>query len=757
MEKMAPWGGVPRQLLRRLRDIMASPGSPQDRLDRIVKIIAAEMVAEVCSAYVRRAGDVLELCATEGLRPEAVHRTTLRVGEGLVGDIAEEARPLALADAQAHPNFAYRPETGEEIFHSLMGVPILRDGRVLGVLVVQNRTMRQYHEEEIETLETIAMVLAELVAGGELVTRGAGAPGAPEPGLPLRLTGVRICAGMAMGRAVLHQPTVVIKRVVAEDPEIELGRLRGAVAELHDTLDRMLNASDLAGAGEHRDVLEAYRMFAEDRGWLGRIREAIRSGLTAEAAVQKVQNDTRVRMNQIEDDYLRERLQDLEDLNNRLLMHLAGAGGVLPQAAELPDDAILVAHNLGPAELLDYDRKKLRAVVLEEGSPTAHVSIVARALDIPVVGRVKDVFARVDPLDPMIVDGDGAVVMLRPPEEAKQTYAQGIRQRAERQASYAKLRDLKAQTKDGISISLNINAGLLIDLAHLDEGNADGVGLYRTEIPFMVRSAFPDVKAQEDLYRQILERAGDRPVTFRTLDVGGDKLLPYFASGSEDNPAMGWRAIRIALDRPFMLRQQLRALVRAAAGRELRVMFPMVAEIAEFTAARRIIDLELQRAARLGRVPSAVRVGAMLEVPALAFQLPALFDVADFVSVGSNDLIQFLFAADRGSPRMADRYDALSPPFLAFLAQLAKQANAAGKPLALCGEMAGRPLEAMALVGLGFRILSMAPSAVGPVKAMLLKLDVGRLGDLVRALSMSREHSVRETLRTFARDHQVPL
>ncbi len=755
MEKMLGWGGIPRQLLRRLRDIMAGAGTAQERLDRIVKIIAAEMVAEVCSAYVRRAGDVLELCATEGLRAEAVHRTTLRIGEGLVGVIAAQARPLALADAQSHPNFAYRPETGEEIYHSLMGVPILREGRVLGVLVVQNRTQRQYTEEEIEALETIAMILAELAASGELVSRVPVGP-ARGPSMPLRLTGVRICAGVALGRAVLHQPSVAIKRVVAEDPETELKRLREAVAGLHDALDRMMAAADLASAGEHRDVLEAYRMFAEDRGWLGRIREAIRSGLTAEAAVQKVQNDTRVRMNQVEDEYLRERLHDLEDLNNRLLMHLAGGGPATPPE-ELPDDAVLVAHGMGPAELLDYDRRKLRGLVLEEGSPTAHVAIVARALDIPVVGRVKDVFSRVDPHDIVVVDGDNASVLVRPTEDAQQTFAHGIRQRAERQASYARLKDLPTVTRDGVAISLNINAGLLIDLAHLDDGNADGVGLYRTEIPFMVRNAFPDVDAQEELYRQILERAGDRPVTFRTLDVGGDKLLPYFASVQEDNPAMGWRAIRIALDRPFMLRQQLRALVRAASGARLRVMFPMIAEVTEFAEARRIMELELDRARRRGLGPKTVSVGAMLEVPSLAFQLPALFKLADFVSVGSNDLIQFLFAADRGNPRLAERYDALSPPILSFLGGLVEAAAAAGKPLALCGEMAGRPIEAMALIGLGFRNLSMAPPAVGPVKATVRGLTVGPLRDFVRGLRGLSVHSVREAMRTFARDHDVPV
>jgi phosphotransferase system enzyme I (PtsP) len=741
-------------LLRRLRDIMAGAGTAQERLDRIVKIIAAEMVAEVCSAYVRRAGDILELCATEGLRREAVHRTTLRIGEGLVGDIAAEARPLALADAQSHPNFAYRPETGEEIYHSLMGVPILREGRVQGVLVVQNRTQRQYTEEEIEALETIAMVLAELVASGELVSRPAPGAGA-EPALPLRLAGVRICGGVALGRAVLHQPSVAIKRVVAEDPETELKRLRDAVQGLHDALDKMMASTDLAAAGEHRDVLEAYRMFAEDKGWLGRIREAIRSGLTAEAAVQKVQNDTRVRMHQVEDDYLRERLHDLEDLNNRLLQHLAG-GGQAAAPVELPEDAVLVAHNMGPAELLDYDRRRLRALVLEEGSPTAHVSIVARALDIPLVGRVKDVFSRVDPNDPIIVDGDNAVVMLRPAEEAKQTYLGAIGQRAARRAAYARLKDLPCASLDGVRVALNINAGLLIDLAHLDDGNAEGVGLYRTEIPFMVRAAFPDVAAQEQLYRQVLDRVGGRPVTFRTLDVGGDKLLPYFAAEHEANPAMGWRAIRIALDRPFILRQQLRALVRAAAGRDLNVMFPMVAEVHEFLEARRVLEIELERARKSGG-PRSVRVGAMLEVPSLAFQLDALFPVADFVSVGSNDLIQFLFAADRASPRMAERYDALSPPVLAFLSRLAGQAASAGKPLALCGEMAGQPLEAMALIGLGFRTLSMSPPAVGPVKAMVRGLDVGRLGEFVRGLLRSPAHSVREAMRTFARDHGVPV
>ncbi|HZT52327.1 MAG TPA: phosphoenolpyruvate-utilizing N-terminal domain-containing protein, partial [Stellaceae bacterium] len=334
---------------------MAGLGTAQDRLNAVVHIIAGEMVAEVCSCYVMRAGEVLELFATEGLRPEAVHRTRLRVGEGLVGVIAATARPLALADAQAHPDFAYRPETGEEIFHSLMGVPILRGGHVLGVLVVQNRTLRNYTEDEVEALQTIAMIVAEMVASGELVNPLELHPPDGLGLLPLRLEGVRINGGLAMGLAVLHEPRVLIRQVVAENPQKELERLRSAVAAMQRAIDDMLAASDVAEHGEHRDVLESYRMFAADRGWLQRMTDAVRSGLTAEAAVQKVHEDTHARLLQASDPYLRERLTDLDDLATRLQQHLSGRP-LTAAAADLPDEFILIARSMGPAELLDYDR-----------------------------------------------------------------------------------------------------------------------------------------------------------------------------------------------------------------------------------------------------------------------------------------------------------------------------------------------------------------------------------------------------------------
>ena len=747
-----------RLLLRRLRSLMAEGGTAEERLRRIVRTIAAGMVAEVCSAYVMRPGEVLELFATEGLRPEAVHRTRLRVGEGLVGVIAASARPLALADAQSHPDFAYRPETGEEIYHSLMGVPILRSGRVLGVLVVQNRTPRNYDEDEIEALETIAMVLAELVASGELVNPRERQQPAGVGQLSLRIEGARLNAGLALGQAVLHEPQLVIRQVVAEDSAAELDRLRHAVDAMHGAIDALLEASDVASDGEHRDILETYRMFAADLGWLQRITEAVESGLTAEAAVQKVQGDMRLRMNQATDPYLRERLADLEDLTNRLQRHLAGEAA-RPRADELPEEFILVARNMGPAEFLDYDRKRLKGLVLEEGSPNAHVAVVARALDIPVVGRVKDVLSRVEPGDTVVVNGDEGAVVLRPNEDVIQAVDTRIKVRLGQRQQYAALRDLPAESKDGTRVELMLNGGLFIDLPYLDETAAAGVGLFRTELQFMLRETFPTVPQQASLYRRVLDQAGERPVTFRTLDIGGDKVLPYMDDASADeNPAMGWRAIRISLDRPAMLRQQLRALIRAASGRRLRVMFPMIADVAEFETAREILQLELDRQRKSGELlPEHIAIGLMLEVPALIWQLPALAGRADFISVGTNDLVQFLFAADRGNPRLAGRYDPLSPSVLRVLGQIAAGCAAHNLPVTVCGEMAGDPLEAMALVGLGFRALSMAPSSIGPVKAMIRSLDVPALVEFIGSLSEVSTRSLRGKFHDFARDRGIAV
>jgi phosphotransferase system enzyme I (PtsP) len=753
---IVPGAGGPRALLRRLREVMAGAGPAQQRLNQVVRNIAANMVAEVCSIYLLRAGNVLELFATEGLNPESVHKARLKVGEGLVGTIADTATPLSLPDAQSHPKFAYLPETGEEIYHSLVGVPIIRAGRVVGVLVVQNRTMREYDEDEIDAMQTIAMVLAELVGQGELVDPGEFREAELRRREPYIYDGVGLAEGLALGVAVLHEPRVAVDSLIAEDPVVELNRLAEAMSGLRRRIDDMLDDQEVS-TGEHRDVLEAYRMFAHDRGWREKIEEAIKSGLTAEAAVERVQMETRARMGSITDPYLRERLSDLEDLANRLMRHLAGKTETAA-GDELPEEAILIARSMGPAELLDYDRTRLKAVVLEEGSQTSHVAIVARGLGIPLVGGCERVLERVDPGDVVIADGDTGQVIFRPTQEVAAAFAENLRIRVEQRAEYAALRDVPAETKDGVPIKLYMNAGLMVDLPHLAETGADGIGLFRTELQFMVSSTMPRLAAQIELYANVLASAGDRPVIFRTLDVGGDKVLPYLGAAREENPALGWRAIRLVLDRPALLRYQLRALLIAAAGRTLHVMFPMVADVAEFRQARQILEVERRRLDRLGRpLPEAIRVGTMLEVPALAYQLPALLPLVDFISIGSNDLLQFFFAADRGNPKVSGRYDILSPAALKLLKGINDACTQADVPVSLCGEMAGRPLEAMTLIGLGFRSISMNAVSIGPVKAMLRGLNVGDFRAYIDRLIDGPDRTLRGKIESFARDHGVRI
>ncbi|HEY0441997.1 MAG TPA: phosphoenolpyruvate--protein phosphotransferase [Xanthobacteraceae bacterium] len=737
--------------MRRLREVMAEPVSAQERLDKIVVLIAANMVAEVCSVYVLRVDGTLELYATEGLNPEAVHETVIRADEGLVGLVAREADAINLSDAQAHPAFSFRPETGEEIYHSFLGVPVLRAGNTLGVLVVQNRAHRTYSDEEMEALQTTAMVLAEMIASGELSALAR--PGA-EPAVrrPLGLTGLALSDGIALGHVVLHEPRVVITNFIAEDIPKELKRLDEAVETLRADLDTMLTRGDVADGGEHRDVLEAFRMFAYDRGWMHKMREAVMTGLTAEAAVERVESDTRARMMRQTDPYMRERLHDLDDLAARLMRQLTGQVHA-PTKDDLPENAVIVARTMGPAALLDYDRSRIRGLVLEEGSPTSHVTIVARALGIACVGQIANATGVCDPGDAIIVDGLSGELHVRPPPDIESAYAEKVRFRARRQAQYAALRDVPCITRDGQEITLLLNAGLLVDLPHLDETGASGIGLFRTELQFMVAAAFPRTSEQLRLYQSVLDSADRRPVTFRTLDVGGDKLLPYMRVVEEENPALGWRAIRLGLDRPGLLRSQIRALLRAASGRQLKMMFPMVSAIDEFDRAKALVEHELTHLRRFGHVlPERVEVGAMLEVPALLYQLDELLERVDFLSVGSNDLVQYLFAADRGNSWVADRFDVISIPVLRALRQVAERASAHQKPLTLCGEMASKPIGALALVALGYRSLSLSPSAVGPIKSMLLDLHAERAGELLDELldRPASRISVREQLAAFA-------
>src|ERR1700747_2434621 len=737
--------GGPRVLLRRLRETMAEQVSAQERLDKIVVLIAAHMGAEVFSVYVLRVDNTLELYATEGLNRAAVHHTVLSAHEGLVGLVASEATPLNLSDAQSHPAFSFRPETGEEIYHSFLGVPILRAGNTLGVLVVQNRAKRTYVEEEVEALQTTAMVLAEMIASGELSALAQ--PGAePAARHTLHKTGAILSDGIALGHVVLHEPRVVIINYIAEDLPKEIKRLDSALVQLRADLDRMLERGDVAEGGEHRDVLEAYRMFANDHGWSHKLQWAGAPVLTAEAAVERVQSDTRARMLRSTDPYLRDRLHDLEDLGHRLMRQLVGQDHA-PSREQLPDNAILIARAMGPAALLDYDRKRLRGLVLEEGTANSHVSIVARALGIPAVGEVPNAPGIADPGDAIIVDGTSGSIYVRPSSEIEQAYAERVRFRARRQAQYSALRDKPCVTKDGQPVELMINAGLAIDLPHIDDTGSAGIGLFRTELQFMVGQSLPRSSDQLALYRNV-------------LDAGGDKALPYMETVIEENPALGWRAIRLGLDRPGLLRGQIRALLRAGGGRALRIMFPMISDVAEFDVAKGIVERELTYLRQHGHsLPERIDVGTMVEVPALLYQMDELLKRVDFVSVGSNDLFQFLFAVDRGNAKVSERFDTLSVPILRALRDIVRKAKGKNKSASLCGEMASKPIGALALIALGYRSLSLSATGHGPVKAMILELDAQKV-EAMRARLLDAPAgtvSIRQKLIEFAEAEGLAL
>ena len=751
-------GNAPRLLLRTLRKVMAESGPAQDRLDTLVSSIADVIGAEVCSIYILRAGDQLELFATKGLKRKAVHKTKLRVGEGLVGEIARTARSLNLLDAPTHPKFVYRRETGEDPFHSFLGVPLNRGGHVLGVLVVQNTEERHYDVEEQEALETIASFLAEVVASGQLIDLDETVIEAEvRPTLPYQAVGSSFADGIGVGHIVLHAAPVIVEKLLAEDSATELKRLADGVEALKSSIDSILSSTDSSLVGESHDVLETYRMFANDAGWMRRMEEAIQNGLTAEAAVQQVQGETRARLLRQRDPYLRERLHDLDDLANRLLRQLMGLSAP-SEREDLPHDAIIAARNLGPAELLEYDSRRIRAVILEEGSGSSHVAIVAKALGIPMVGYLEGLLDHVNEGDSAIVDGEFGDIHIRPNEDVLSSYEAKVSLRQERAAEFAALRNEPAVTVDGQRLQLQINAGLLVDLPHLQDTGADGIGLFRTELQFMISSTMPRLPAQSEFYGKVLKAAGKKPVTFRTLDLGGDKVLPYGRFRREENPALGLRAIRLALARPAMLRYQMRAMLTAAAGQDLNLMFPMVSEVDEFVDAKELLALEMERFERLGQaLPSRVRVGCMIEVPSIAWQMRSLLRHTDFISVGSNDLMQFFFAADRGNPEISSNYDFLSPSLLGLLRSIVMECQRAEVPLSLCGEAAGRPLEAMALIGLGFRTISMPPASIGPVKLMAQRLHVGELEKLMTGLFDRSDHSVRLALKIFAENHGLPV
>ncbi len=733
------------------------------------------MATEVCALYVMRSSEWLELAATWGLESDAVGRTRLRLGEGIVGLVAAMGSPINLADARDHPGFATRPETGEAAFASLLAIPVRRSGHIIGVLTVQNREPRGFTEIEQEALETVAMLLAEmLTAAGAVEVRDEGF-GAT---LPRRFEGLPLASGIVMGPIVRGEQRFARGPVLAADPEIELKRLLAASEQMQHGLEELARGSSASLTDDlSSDIIAAYRMIAADAGWLKRVSAVIEGGFSAEAAVTRVLGELRERMRRVTDPYLRERLVDIEDLGNRLVAQLGRLDQECRPRPELAGQevagGILVARRLGPAELLDWHMRGIAGLVIEEGSAAGHAAILARSLGLPALSGARGAVDACQDGDEGILDTEDGIFILRPGDEVRQAYVSAMSLERAHAAESLALRDQPSVTADGVAISLMVNLGLPLELPQLEATGAAGIGLYRTEISLLAQhrpaadladhaaaEAFlsSDVLTRQQTaeYGRVLDYAAGRPVLFRTLDLGGDKLLPTADLPDSENPAMGWRSLRIGLDRPATLRRQLRAMLAAARGRELAVMFPMVATIGEFRAARALLEAEV---ARLELRPARLDIGAMLEVPALLWQLPPLMKEVDFLSVGSNDLMQFLFAADRGTPNLAGRYDLISPPVLDLLETVVRHAQAEKVLLSFCGEAAGRPLEALVLMALGFHALSMSPSSLPRVKALLRKADLAAFAKVLTAI---RSHnplaaSLREPLSSWAREHGLPV
>lgn len=728
-------------ILQKIQHDISENTETSVKLERAMELIAQGFNADAVACYITVDDTYLELFCKYGIEDE--YKGNIRYGETITGEIALQRRSIAKTDESSLT------------FKSALGSPMLRWNKTAGVILIINKKPRQYTEEETSMLETIAMFLTTFFSTEEIniyikkliKSRGLN--------LKDRLKGVVLNKGFGVGCAVVHQRRQALVKIFAEDKNVEIARLEDAKERMNKSLDEKFNATRL-GIGEHTDILETYRMFAKDKGWYKKISDNIEIGLTAEAAVEKAYEDMWNRLSTSPDSYLRERLLDLRDVADRLRLFLDGNNNTNIENSN--EDIIIVAQTMGPADLMDYDYKKIRGLIIEDGTPTMHVAIVAKALNIPVIAKIRGIFKDVKDGELLGIDGQEGYVYINPADNIKEKFKSRQKDMALVLEQLSKLKRFPNKTLDGYRIKLNINIGLDFDMDYLESTKCDGIGLYRTEIPFMSSDKMPDVEKQISFYKKLIDRAGNKNVVFRSLDVGSDKLLPYWQDMNEDNPAIGWRSIRITLDRRAILRKQMKAFIRATAGKELHVMFPMIASLEEFLDAKETLMLELEKEKRNGQdVPTDVKVGLMIEVPSVIFQLDEILKYADFISVGTNDLAQFVFACDRGNPRITDRYDVLSAPFLRVLREIIKKADKAGVPCSVCGEMASNPIEAMVLIGLGYRRLSVAGSAYSSIKNMIRSLRVQDIADYVQILLKSPKRTLRPQLLSYACDHAIAI
>lgn len=785
------------RLMRLVTDIMGGTLSPSKKLDRIVWFLSAAFSSDVVSIYIipPRQKDDLLLYTEKGLKLDSSETITLKIGESAIGEVARLKKTLLIEKLQNYPLFSFNSGFEKDQFSTFLGVPLLYGGKILGVLCLQTRESRSFQEEEIDTLEMVAMTVSEIILHKilpslsqhqkkiRLHTLKEDTDTFDTKELSNRLLGVSLSPGIAIGKAVLYSPTFYLHTALTKNKTIEYTRLKEAFSILDHNLKllskkytHLLMKSE--GTREQellenpQDILETYHMFSKDSGWLNRLHKAIDTGLTAEAALQKVYKDMRKNLLSAHDPFFIELLYDFEDLTHRLVRVLNGDKDV-SKPKKYNEDIILFAKNLGPAELLEHYTSHLKGIILEEGSSTSHVSILARSLNIPVLGWVPDLFSHINTDDTIVLDATSGVLFINPPLSVQKAYTQEINllsQNFEKNTVPSSSEETFSQSffsyheegiilsKDNIPIELYLNAGLSLDVMHMHSLKARGIGLFRTEIPFMLEEEYPDVATQIKIYKKIIHDAGGKPIIFRTLDIGGDKPLPYFELPKEQNPLMGWRAMRIGLDRPSLFRHQLRALIRASQGTKLCLMFPMISTISELETAKKYVELEIERERDLKKlIPSTLEIGVTIEVPSLTWDLPTLTKQVDFISVGTNDLFQFFFACDRENSIVSQRYDPLCTSFLKLLHSIQQTISRKETPLSLCGEMASRPLEALALLGLGYNRLSVSTSCYLSIKNLIQQTEIKKVQSFIKKLLLIPSSSIREKLIAYTLENNYPI
>ena len=736
--------------LNTLQDISALILNSHDlseTISNIVNLVAQRAQCEVCSLYLLEDDqETLLLRATYGLDQDAVGRVSLKVGEGLTGMVAAEQQVLALTEPHEHPHFRYFAETGEEQFHTYVGIPLYDRNLTIGVLVVQTREVHEFTAEELATLTTIAFQVAAIVVDARLldrIDRAAPAAVLPESAFvsgngthdPLLLQGTTAYPGVVSGPPNIIDNQFGFADVFDEcniDPDNELQRLDEALRKtriqtlyLEKKVAERLTREDAA-------IFHTHLMILEDRGFIERLRDLIEDRHSAPYALKKVIAGYLDAFEGMEDAYLRERAADMEDIGRRLLANLVGKN---PSGLHLHQPGILIARRLLPSDMAVLDHDKIRGMIIESHEANSHSVIMARALGIPALIGVKGAVSRIQPDMELILDANSGSVYLNPAAAIREEYQRLEEDRRQEQEQLSALRDRPACTRDGQRIILRANIGLVSDVQVANSHGAEGVGLYRTEFPYMARSTFPDREEQYQLYRKVVEDFAGQTVTIRTLDIGGDKALPYFDVPPEDNPFMGWRSVRVSLDHRDIFQTQIEAILMAAQHGPVRLLFPMISNLDEIRQCRQVIESAVTRLEQDGRAFNrSVPVGAMIEVPAAIHLASYLAREVDFFALGTNDLIQYLLAADRSNPRVQNYYDPLHPAVLMSLRNLSETARTQGVDLCVCGEMAADPAGLLALIGLKIHEFSLSAPCIPRLKRFISQIDVQHAEELSSAI-----------------------